>query len=245
MMLNFRCEHCGEPGGLHTTLCNEMRATEPAQRSEPALGAKRIGELNDEYEAAIEAMKPAPPKPSEFRKANPGLSNSELAMKFAMQAPPKPREWVFWRAGNSVNWTGPVIRDGDHMIEHSAFEAVQKEREELLALHRQATRFVVPGEVDTSDAYFRIIAELKKERDVLAAELEQERLIVAEEKKWRKELAAELTSLRELGAPDPDRMAAMCNEIIGLRADRDEWLTLANETLRAFMAFKQSKGGGE
>lgn len=42
---------------------------------------------------------------------------------------------------------------------------IREERDELKALHEQAVKLVMPGECDSSDAYLKILQDLKEERD--------------------------------------------------------------------------------
>lgn len=44
---------------------------------------------------------------------------------------------------------------------HTSCEALEKERDELKALHEQACKYVIPGECDTSDAYRKMLQTLR------------------------------------------------------------------------------------
>lgn len=101
------------------------------------------------------------------------------------------RDW--WLRKDGVCDIPAEITGDIHVIEHSSYLNACRERDELKELHRQATRFVVPGEVDTSDAYFRILAEVKKERDELHESLQHG---MEENAQWIVELKREILRLK-------------------------------------------------
>jgi hypothetical protein len=43
----------------------------------------------------------------------------------------KPREWVIWLAGKSINWSGPEFKDGDCLVEKSALDKANNELAKL------------------------------------------------------------------------------------------------------------------
>lgn len=101
------------------------------------------------------------------------------------------------------------------------YDALKAERDELKWLHRQATAHVVPGEVDTSDAYLKILNELKAElanlkltgRKINPTILERDRLQAerAELKAKAYEQAATIQSMYETNMELKDANASLAH----------------------------------